>query len=252
MGALGAATFQLGAELTSGMPDQKEGLYFGAELAARDPRAGLPLHGQNLFLDGDLELRETVLEYIDAMTALGHSLMTGLSLSLGLERRYFQDRVTGDPLVLFRIFNYPALGEAEVSRWSVGEHTDYGLITLLLQDDVGGLQVKSSAGWMDAPPIPNSFVCNLGDMLDRMTGGRYRSTPHRVRNAADVPRMSFPFFFDPGWNVRVRPIEGVDVTTDDRDARWDGASVHAFEGTYGDYVLRKVSHVFPHLGRENL
>ena len=81
--------------------------------------------------------------------------------------------------------------------WGVGEHTDYGLLTILRQDDTGGLQVKSRSGWMDAPPIPGSFVCNIGDMLDRLTRGMYRSTPHRVLNMSKRSRLSFPFFFDP-------------------------------------------------------
>src|SRR3954468_20485249 len=79
--------FRVGDELTSGRPDQKEGLYFGAELAADDPRvlAGTPLHGPNLFPDEPGGLREAVLEYMDALTGLGHRLMAGLALSLGLE-----------------------------------------------------------------------------------------------------------------------------------------------------------------------
>ena len=83
--------------------------------------------------------------------------------------------------------------------WGVGEHTDYGLLTILLQDDAGGLEVKSGSRWIAAPPLPGSFVCNIGDMLDRMTGGLYRSTPHRVRNPAPRDRLSFPFFFDPNF-----------------------------------------------------
>ena len=89
----------------------------------------------------------------------------------------------------------------------VGEHTDYGLLTILRQDMSGGLEVKTKSGWVAAPPIPNSFVCNIGDMLDRMTGGRYLSTPHRVRNLAGHNRLSFPFFFDPNFSAEVRPIK---------------------------------------------
>lgn len=245
--------FPVGAELTSGRPDQKEGLYLGAELDDSHPlvRAGTPLHGPNLFPDLP-GFRDIVLAWIDAMTALGHALMRGIALSLGLPEDWFAARYTGDPLVLFRIFRYPALDEARVDDWSVGAHTDYGVLTILLQDDAGGLQVKSRDGWIDAPPIPDSFVCNIGDMLDRMTGGRYRSTPHRVRNAAQRDRYSFPFFFDPSWAAAVGPIPGCPVARDDAAERWDRASVHVFRGTYGDYLLAKVSRVFPELGREVL
>jgi isopenicillin N synthase-like dioxygenase len=86
-------------------------------------------------------------------------------------------------------------------------------------------------------------------MLDRMTGGLYRSTPHRVRNASGRARLSFPFFFDPGWHAPVAPITTGAVDDDYRE-RWDGASVHAFRGTYGDYLLGKVFRVFPHLFRD--
>jgi isopenicillin N synthase-like dioxygenase len=243
--------FPVGAELTSGRPDCKEGIYFGAELDASDPRvrAGTPLHGPNLFPD-QAGFRETVLAWMDAMTQLGHMLMGGIALSLDLPENWFATRYTSDPLVLFRIFNYPAIPRGgDDPPWSVGEHTDYGVLTILLQDDAGGLQVKSRDGWIDAPPLPGSFVCNLGDMLDRMTGGRYRSTPHRVRNAAQRDRLSFPFFFDPNWDAEVRPIPGCEVARDDRDERWDRASVHEWRGTYGDYLLGKVAKVFPELKR---
>ncbi len=241
--------FRVGDELTSGRPDQKEGLYFGAELPATDPRvlAGTPLHGPNLFPAEPVGLRSAVLEYMGALTALGHRLMAALALSLGLEESYFADRLTGEPLTLFRIFNYPP--PPDPALWGVGEHTDYGLLTILWQDDAGGLEVKSRSRWVPAPPVADSFVCNIGDMLDRMTGGLYRSTPHRVRNPAPRDRLSFPFFFDPNFFARVQPIDlpGQGLLADDRDERWDRASVHAFEGTYGDYLLAKVTKVFPEL-----
>ncbi len=158
-------------------------------------------------------------------------------------------------MILFRIFHYPSgpdPGPSEES-WGVGEHTDYGLLTILKQDDVGGLEVKAAGGWIDAPPIPGSFVCNIGDMLDRMTRGLYRSTPHRVRtNTSGRDRLSFPFFFDPNFAAEVRPIEGIEAAPDDRHDRWDRQSVHEFRGTYGDYLLGKVARVFPDLRREVL
>jgi isopenicillin N synthase-like dioxygenase len=252
--------FPVGAELTSGRPDIKEGLYFGAELGPDDPRvrAGLPMHGANVFPAELPELRAVVLEYIDVMTALGHRLMAGIALSLGLERDYFASRYTADPLILFRIFRYPAMTTSEhaAGSWSVGEHTDYGLLTILAQDHSGGLEVQVGGRWIAVEPIPNAFVCNIGDMLDRVTGGRYRSTPHRVRYLGDPAhaeaRLSFPFFFDPNFASRVHAIDGrvlVDVDAD-RAARWDRASVHELGGTYGDYLLSKVAKVFPQLVAE--
>ena len=248
--------FPVGRELTSGRPDMKEGVYFGRELSTNHPlvKAGTPMHGPNLFPENIPMFRETVLDYMEAMTRLGQVLMGGIALSLGLSESYFADRYTSDPLILFRIFNYPADPSQpdQQESWGVGEHTDYGVLTILRQDGSGGLQVKTRSGWIDAPPVPGSFVCNIGDMLDRMTGGLYRSTPHRVKNSARRDRLSFPFFFDPNFYAEVRPIEVGWPVDDDREERWDHASVHQFNGTYGEYLLSKVSRVFPELHREVL
>jgi isopenicillin N synthase-like dioxygenase len=239
--------FPVGGELTSGVPDRKEGLYFGTELSPNDPRvrAGRPLHGPNLFPPEPAGLRATVLEWLDAMTVLGHTLMRGVAIGLGLDADWFATHLTDDPTILLRIFHYPPGDE---SGWGVGEHTDYGLLTILLQDDRGGLQVRAPEGWIDVPPEAATLVCNIGDMLDRMTAGRYRSTPHRVRNLSGRSRLSFPFFFDPSWdaNVAVLPLEG-SPPADDASSRWDTSSVHDWRGTYGDYLLSKVGKVFPEL-----
>lgn len=243
--------FPVGGELTSGKPDVKEGLYFGAELKPDHPRvrAGVPLHGANLFPREVPELRGAVLDYMRAATAAAHALMEGVAMSLDLEPDYFREHYTANPTILFRIFHYPPLPETSDS-WGVGEHSDYGLLTLLAQDDLGGLQVKTSRGWIDAPPIEGTLVCNIGDMLDRLTGGRYRSTPHRAKNVSARDRLSFPLFFDPDFEAQIRPLPGYEAIADDSDSRWDKASVHAFSGTYGDYLLSKVSKVFPELKRE--
>lgn len=246
--------FAVGDELTSGKPDQKEGIYFGSESPSDHPkvRAGVPLHGGNLFPEV-AGFRETVLEYIDALTGLGHSLMAGLAISLDLDADYFRQRLTGDPTILFRIFHYPPIPSDQIeSAWSVGEHTDYGILTILRQDAVGGLQVKSRGTWIDAPPIEGAFICNIGDMLDRMTGGLYRSTPHRVRNRAEIGRLSFPFFFDPNWDAEVQPIFPDRPVVEDRAHRWDGTSLRELKGTYGEYLLGKVSKVFPQLSQQQL
>ncbi|WP_013335002.1 isopenicillin N synthase family dioxygenase [Gloeothece verrucosa] len=240
--------FPVGGELTSGKPDRKEGVYFGSELDADDPRvkANLLLHGKNLFPPLP-DFGETVLEYLSVMTGLGHTIMEGIALSLELESSYFYDRYTANPLILFRIFNYPPDEDPHSESWGVGEHTDYGLLTILKQDDSGGLQVKTGGGWISAPPVANSFVCNIGDMLDRLTGGFYRSTPHRVRNPSPSDRLSFPFFFDPNFDAQIQPIPTRQIIQDDLYERWDKASVHQLQGTYGDYILSKVAKVFPDL-----
>lgn len=212
--------FPVGAELTSGRPDLKEGLYFGTELGQDDPR---PLHGPNLFPRQVPALRGAVLDYLDAMGAVARSVLRAVAVSLDLDAEFFASGYTAEPTVLFRIFHYPPSAVGAGDEWGVGEHTDYGLLTLLAQDTHGGLQVRTPGGWVAAPPLPGAFVCNIGDMLAHVSGGRYRSTPHRVLNTSGHDRLSFPFFFDPGF-----------------DAEIGG-------GTYGDYLTAKVSKVFPQL-----
>jgi isopenicillin N synthase-like dioxygenase len=248
--------FPVGGELTSGAPDMKEGIYFGEELGDDDPRVirSTPLHGKNLFPSPPL--RDAVLEAMRALTTLGHRVCRGLAESLGLPADYLERRYTHSPTVLFRIFHYPPCPPATRAHetWGVGEHTDYGLLTLLAQDDVGGLEVRTSRGWIAAPPREGTFVCNIGDMLERMTGGLYRSTPHRVRSDPSRNRISLPFFFDPAWDAKVLPIDSprTDAEEKNRRERWDGASVFDFGGTYGEYLLGKVQKVFPELAKQKL
>lgn len=249
-GAAWRGYFPVGGELTSGAPDLKEGLYFGEEVLPDDPRAGWPMHGANLFPDEPRGLREVVLAYMQALEQIGQRVLRALAASLTLDPAYFVTHLTHRPTNLFRIFHYPyASTGAEQKAWGVGEHTDYGLLTLLKQDDRGGLEVKTAAGWIDAPPIADTLVCNLGDMLDRLTGGQFRSTPHRVRNRSGASRYSWPFFLDPAFDAQVAPLPGAQVRPVALDAaeRWDRASVHTLSGTYGDYLRAKVARVFPAL-----
>ena len=246
--------FPVRGELTSGKPDLKEGVYFGEELGRDDARveAGVPLHGANLFPDEVPELKSAVLGFIDGAARAGHALMEGIAESLDLEARYFASHYTAHPTLLFRVFHYPASTQ-HADEWGVGEHTDYGLLTLLAQDDLGGLQVKSKTGWIEAPPIPGTLVCNIGDMLDRLTGGLYRSTPHRVRNVSGKGRLSFPLFFDPDFSAQIVPLpERAGAALDDSGERWDNSNVHAFQGTYGAYLMAKIGKVFPDLKRDVL
>ncbi len=244
--------FPLGGELTSGTPDQKEGFYFGQELASDDPRviAKMPLHGPNLFPLQPPDLKPLVLKWLATMSALSATVLRGIAIGLGLDPRWFEQHLTSDPTILFRMFRYPP---AAPDTWGVQTHTDYGLLTLLVQDDCGGLQVRAPSGWTDVPAHPDIIICNLGDMLDRMTRGRYRSTPHRVRNTTNRERISLPFFFDPSWNAIVGAIPlGGPSPDDDHASRWDGTSLRQLSGTYGEYLLGKVAKVFPELGGDVL
>ncbi len=239
--------FPLGGELTSGQPDRKEGLYLGQELGPDDARvrAGFPMHGANLWPAALPGLRPAVEAFMAGTQAAAHAVLEGVALSLELPAAYFARAYTADPTVLFRIFHYPA-APADDAGWGVGEHTDYGLLTLLAQDDLGGLQVKTPAGWIEAPPVSGAFVCNIGDMLDRLTGGEFRSTPHRVRNSSGRDRLSFPLFFDPAFDAVIQTLPGRESSAP--GDRWDGVDPAGFQGTYGDYLLGKVGKVFPELG----
>ncbi|MEJ0084543.1 MAG: 2-oxoglutarate and iron-dependent oxygenase domain-containing protein [Pseudomonadota bacterium] len=244
--------FPVGGELTSGRADLKEGIYFGEELAADDARvrAGLPLHGSNQFpeLPG---FRDTALNYMSALKGLGHRLMASIGRGLHLGDEYFDERYTDKPTTLFRIFNYPPSAPG-FDGAGVGEHTDYGLLTMLVQDEVGGLQVKYKEAWLEVPFVPGSFVCNVGDMLERLTGGRYQSALHRVINRSRRERVSMPFFFDPRFEAELHEIPGIRPASRARIERWDGLELAQLQGTYGDYLIGKVSKVFPELGGEHL
>jgi isopenicillin N synthase-like dioxygenase len=242
--------FPVRGEVTSGRPDRKEGLYVGTDLGPDHPSvvAGTPLHGANLYPPGGLG--PAIDAWMAALRPVADAVMRGIALALGLPVDWFEQNLTADPTVLFRVFHYPALPDNDVSdEYGVGHHTDYGLLTLLAQDDAGGLEVRTPDGaWIDVPAEPDVLVCNLGDMLDRLTEGRYRSTPHRARNTSGRSRVSFPYFFDPSWDAEVVPVplDG-SPPADDADRRWDGTSVRGWEGTYGDYLTAKVSRVFPDL-----
>ena len=128
-------------------------------------------------------------------------------MSLDLDDSYFADHYTEEPLCLFRIFNYPPSSEKQTHepQWGVGEHTDYGVLTCsnrMIQEACKS-KVRKMVG---CTVIPNAFVCNIGDMLDRLTKGYYRSTPHRVLNKSGHGRLSYPFFFDPNMNAEIHPL----------------------------------------------
>jgi isopenicillin N synthase-like dioxygenase len=242
--------FPLGGELTSGVPDLKEGYYFGREL----PLDSRPMHGPNIWPREPASLRPVVTEWMATMEPLAQHVLSLMAEGLGLTPDFFRNDLTADPTPLFRIFRYPPHPSDGEDRWGVGEHSDYGLLTLLAHDGTAGLQVKVGDEWIDAPSDPRLIICNLGDMLDRLTAGRYRSTPHRARNQSAADRYSLPFFLDPGWDAVIEAID-LDANDDeeawvapaDADRRWDRANLRELSGTYGDWLTAKVSKVFPQL-----
>ncbi|MCI5054505.1 MAG: hypothetical protein MRY83_00205 [Flavobacteriales bacterium] len=236
--------FPVKGELTSGKPDVKEGLYFGIE---HDDNSGMIMHGKNQYPSQVPGLKECVDNYMKAVEFIGHRLMEIIAMSLGLSHDFFSNYLTNDPWILFRIFHYPANKEEEL--WGVGEHTDYGLLTILKQDDIGGLEIKTANNWIEAPYIEGTLICNIGDMLSKMTKGYYKATPHRVKNTSGRSRYSFPLFFDPNWNSAIKPLnlEHLGVSDFTVHERWDKMDLSLFEGTYGDFISMKVGKVFPNL-----
>jgi isopenicillin N synthase-like dioxygenase len=237
--------FPLGGELTSGVADLKEGYYFGREL----PPDRRPMHGPNIWPRDPATLRLLVTEWMQMMEPLAQRVLSLMAEGLGLSRDFFRSGLTADPTPLFRIFRYPPHPPDGAGRWGVAEHSDYGLLTLLAHDGKAGLEVKVGETWMEAPSDPALIICNLGDMLDRLTDGRYRSTPHRARNDADEDRYSLPFFLDAGWDAVIETIDLDDgwIAPTDADRRWDRANLRELSGTYGDWLTAKVSKVFPDL-----
>lgn len=246
-GAAWRGWFPVGGELTGGVPDLKEGFYVGRDIDSTHIHSARPLHGANVWPNEVPSLRTEVLTWMERMEALGQRALAAMATGLGLATRYFVDNLTSDPTVLFRIFRYPP--HPDGVRWGVAEHSDYGLLTLLAHDGTPGLQVRVGDDWTDVDPNPDLIVCNIGDMLDRMTGGRYCSTPHRVRNTAATERISLPFFLDPTWTAHVAPLPLGDTAPPARDraARWDHTDLTTVTGTYGEWLVDRVRPVFPEL-----
>ncbi len=190
--------------------DFKEGLKIGRDLAPTHPLvlAGTPLHGPNQWPEGLPGWRETMEECYASLSCLGHRLMQAFALALGLPEDFFEDKLTGPMATLGPLHYPPQRGQITEKRLGAGAHTDFGCLTILTQDATGGLQVQNGAGrWIDAPPVEDSFVVNIGDMMARWTNDLFASTRHRVINISSRDRYSMPFFFDPDFDAPVACLE---------------------------------------------
>jgi isopenicillin N synthase-like dioxygenase len=187
---LGGQVLEAGAP-----PDRKEGYYIGLELPESDPRvaAGRFNRGPNVWPADLPGFEPTMAGYFEAMRRLSERLMKGIALSLDLSEDYF-DTFKKDPVATLRLLHYPPQREdAAPNEKGAGAHTDWGALTLLLQDEVGGLQVfdKNTDEWLHADPVPGTFVVNLGDALAHWTNDHVQVDPaprgQRLRAASAIP-----------------------------------------------------------------
>jgi isopenicillin N synthase-like dioxygenase len=184
--------------------DKKEAFDIGLELSLDDVmvKAGIPMHGPNVWPDLN-GFRDDVSAYYQAAMALGKTLFHGFALALGMEETYF-DALIKKPTSQLRLVHYPFDPTIKDSQ-GIGAHTDYECFTILLPT-APGLEVMNANGeWIDAPPIDNAFVVNIGDMLEIWTGGTFVATTHRVRKVTEE-RYSFPLFVACDYNTKVSPL----------------------------------------------
>ncbi len=197
-----------------------------------DVRDGLYLAGPNQWPTAPAGFKEALLAYNNAMSTLASAIIAAMDHALG--RGGAITRWFDEPTTWLRLLHYPPQDpQGPDDEFGSAPHTDFGAITLLAQDDVGGLSVNTPEGeWVDVPPMPGSFVMNVGDVLHRWSNGRLISTPHRVTNRSGRERYSIPFFFDPSMRA---PLD------------IDGSS----DTTFGDYVRHHLEGSYQHHQHEH-
>jgi isopenicillin N synthase-like dioxygenase len=182
---------------------------------------------------------DTIYAYHEAMKALSRKLLGGIALSLDLDEGFF-DAKLHNPICIQRLLHYPPqTGPIDESVIGIGAHTDYGNLTVLAQDDVGGLQVMNRSGdWIEARPIPGALVINIGDLVQRLTNDIYLANLHRVVNASGRQRYSIPFFIDADFDAEFGPIAS--CVTPDNPRRYESV-------TCGAHKFARYMDSYPHL-----
>lgn len=150
----------------------------------------------NLWPDNLPRFKEVVELYFDSVCSLARTMFQIFAVSFGMSEEFFDDKIDR-PIATLRLLHYPSRSRVNpTDHPGIGAHADYECFTILAQDEIGGLQVQNRGGeWIEVPPIPSTFVINIGEMLARWTNDLFRATPHRVVNAVGHERYSIPFFF---------------------------------------------------------
>ncbi|NHN91963.1 isopenicillin N synthase family dioxygenase [Acetobacter sicerae] len=190
----------------SGSKDLKEAFDLSLDLPSDDPDylAGNPLLGPNQWPPIP-QFREIITAYYNSVFNVGRRLISAFALALGLDADAFEKSLTRPPSQL-RLIHYPYDPTAHDVA-GIGAHTDFECFTLL-RATAPGLEVMNGQGeWIDAPPVENAFIVNIGDMLELLSGGEFIATSHRVRKVKEE-RYSFPLFFSLDYDVRVQPLPG--------------------------------------------
>jgi isopenicillin N synthase-like dioxygenase len=219
-------------------PDHKEFFSMGLDLPEHDPDvlAGEKLRGPNNWPPGMPAFRAAMEAYYDALGACGADLMRAVAISLDVAADFFADKYRKRLQRTQAVYYPPQPVGATEDQFGVAPHTDFGCITLLWQDETGGLEVleRASRRWIPAPPIPGTLVVNVADLLARWTNDRYASTPHRVINRSGKERLSIATFYDPDYKAVVDPRA---LGTADADCRYEPVLA-------GDHIVGRIERSF--------
>ncbi|MBA0046378.1 isopenicillin N synthase family oxygenase [Mycobacteroides sp. LB1] len=198
---------RLGGELTGGLTDWREQIDIGPERQANlhgDGDDYMWLQGPNQWPDAVPELRTALTAWDAALAAVGRKLLQEWAIALGSAGGVFDEAFGAEPATLIKVIRYPVSG---TTTQGVGAHRDSGVLTLLLAEpDVGGLEVEVDGTWLEAPGRAGAFIVNIGELLERASGGYLRATRHRVRLTGE-PRISVAYFFNPRLDARIPTLE---------------------------------------------
>jgi isopenicillin N synthase-like dioxygenase len=226
--------------MQTGPPDLKEAFDTALDLPADDPDhlAGNPVLGPNVWPDLP-GFAEAVTAYYQAILEVGHQLLWAFAVALGEDPDVFSRHATKTPSQL-RLVHYPYNPDA-VDSIGIGAHTDYECFTLL-KPTAPGLEVMNGAGeWIDVPPVPGTYVVNIGDMLELWTNGAFVATSHRVRKVAEE-RYSFPLFFNVDYDTEVKPLpQFVDGSAPPRPALRAGEHLFAQTAQVFTYLRSRLA-----------